>query len=70
MCDVTVQLFEESDSFNEAQARVKQLEEIPAWDASYEKRLNDAVENNYQISNAFYVPGKVKAFINKWKSTT
>lgn len=68
MCDAVIQVFEESDSFNEAQARVKLLEELTMWDASFEKRLNNAIESNYQISNAFYVPGKVKTLINKWKS--
>jgi hypothetical protein len=67
MADALVQLFEESDSFAGAKTRIGYLEELKVWKAGYSSRLGAAERNNLQIAEAWDVPSRIRALINKWK---
>jgi hypothetical protein len=65
MSEVLVELFEESASFADARARLGHLEELEAWDSSFNARLQSAVENNSQVGDSWGVPERVGALIKK-----
>lgn len=65
--DVLINIFEDSSSYSDAIQRVSYLEKIEVWDPSFTTRIKAALKNNSQIYQAFKVPEKVKALIEKWK---
>lgn len=66
MAEILVSLFQDSASFAEAKARIRFLEELQVWDASFSHRIQSAADSNSQIFGAFGVPERVKALVNKW----
>lgn len=70
MAEVLVALFEDSDSFAEAKARIGYLWELEVWDAAFISRINAALESNSQINGSWGVPDRVKALAKKWAKET
>jgi hypothetical protein len=66
MSEVVVGLFEQSNSFAEATARVGYLEDLEHWEPSYAARLRSALRANNQISRAWGVPDRLNALMSKW----
>jgi len=62
---ILVGLFEGSFSFASARTRIGYLEELEAWDTSFNARLQSAAENDSQVGAAFGVPERVAALIKK-----
>lgn len=63
MAEIVVTLFENSESFDAAKARMNYLEELTVWKPGFAKRINEAAENNGQISSAWSVPERVTALL-------
>lgn len=68
MGEVLVTLFEESNSFANAKARIGYLEDLEVWDNSFIPRIKAAVKSNSQVSGSWEVPDRVKALAKKWAS--
>jgi nucleoside 2-deoxyribosyltransferase len=66
MSEVVVGLFEESNTFAEAKARIGYLEELEYWDKSYSTRIRAAANGNSQVSGSWGVPGRVEVLAKKW----
>jgi TIR domain len=66
MADALVGLFERSDTFAEAKARMNLLEGITSWDPSFSTRIRSAVQSNSQISGSWGVPERVDNLLKKW----
>jgi hypothetical protein len=65
MSEVIVRLFEGSNSFVQAKARIGYLEQLETWDESYNARLRSAVKSNSQIRDSIRVPERVTALMRK-----
>ena len=63
MALVCVSLFEASDSFDQAKARIRYLEELDIWEESFSERITTAMKVNSQISGSYGVPARVKALL-------
>lgn len=66
MGEVLMSLFEESESFASAKARIDYLEDLEAWDSAFVPRLEAAVDSNSQISGSWGVPERVQKLAKKW----
>jgi len=69
MSQVLIRLFENSGSFAEAKVRIGYLEEAEEWDASFSGRIQNAAEQNSQITHSWGVPGRVSALVQKWSGS-
>jgi hypothetical protein len=69
MAEVLVNLFEDSGSFAAAKTHVGYLEELEVWESGFASRIQDALEANSQISDAFGVPRRVDALAQKWSAS-
>lgn len=69
MSEVLVGLFEESNSFAEARARIGFLEDLESWEASFSTRIRSAVKNNSQVSGSWGVPSRVETLARKWEES-
>lgn len=67
MSEILISLFENSECYADAKERIGYLEELDMWEPSFATRIRSASNNNPQISEAWGVPEKVKALINKWE---
>ncbi len=67
MTEALVCLFEDSNSFADARARIGYLEELEFGDAGLASRIEAVVATNSQISQSFKVPGRVEALAKKWR---
>jgi hypothetical protein len=68
MAEVLVSLFEDSESFASAKARIGYLEELEVSEPSYSSRIEAAVESNSQISGSWGVAERVEQLAKKWSS--
>lgn len=68
MMEALITLFEESQSFAEAKARIGFLEELIECEPSFAKRIELAVDSNMQIRDAWGVPERAKSLAKKWSS--
>jgi hypothetical protein len=66
MSEVMVGLFEESNSFAEAKARIGYLEQLDFWDPSFSTRIRSAAVDNSQVEGSWTVPARVELLIKKW----
>jgi hypothetical protein len=67
MCEVLVSLFEDSNSFADAKAHIRYLEDLAVWEPSLAPRLTAALKANGQISGSWGVPERVDALVKKWQ---
>lgn len=67
MAQALIALFETSESFSLSKTLINYIEELQVWDSSFSFRLQTAVKSNTQISEAWGVPERVNAVIEKWK---
>lgn len=65
MSEVAVHLFEVSESFAEAKARISMVERIDFWKPSFANRLKTAVLENSQIKGAFGVAERVNRLVRE-----
>ncbi|HVY20410.1 MAG TPA: toll/interleukin-1 receptor domain-containing protein [Bauldia sp.] len=65
MSEAIVSLFEVSESFAEAKARIAMVERVDFWKSSFDDRLKAAVESNQQISGAYGVSQTVNRIIRQ-----
>ena len=61
-----VEYFADSSSFDEAKRRMALLEELEYWDDGMTAKARSALEDNYQIANAWTVPDRLERLIQKW----
>ncbi len=66
MSEVLVGLFEQSNSFAEAKARVGYLEDLTVWEPSFSTRVHSAAKSNSQVLGSWGVPERVAALVEKW----
>ncbi len=66
MADALVGLFESSDTYAEAKARMNLLEGVTSWDPSFSTRIRSAVQSNSQISDSWGVPERADKLLKKW----
>jgi hypothetical protein len=66
MSEILVGLFQESNSFADAKARIEYLEELEFWEPTFSTRIKTAAEGNSQIREAWGVPARIDALIKKW----
>lgn len=67
MAPAIVRCFEESDTFADAKARMKEVERIRSWTPEMLRALENAVARNSQVSGSWGVPDRVRAVINKYR---
>src|SRR5450631_3101541 len=67
MADILIELFVRSATFAQAKLRIGYLEGLGIWDPLYADKLNHAVDENDQISDAHGVPVCVVRLIKKWQ---
>jgi nucleoside 2-deoxyribosyltransferase len=65
MADAIIDKFIESNSFAEAKANCRLVEELTTWKPDYKKRLRDAVESNGQIKHSWGVADRTEALLAK-----
>lgn len=66
MGEVLVGLFEESNTFAEAKARIGYLEDLEIWEPSFSARIRSAARTNSQVSGSWGVPERVTTLVKKW----
>lgn len=67
VADMLVTMFVESPNWEASKRRIGHLQKLDHWEPSYSKRIAKAAVENYEISQSFGVPEKVKALVAKWK---
>ena len=66
MAEAVVDYFAESPSFDEAKRRMALLEELEYWDDGMTAKARSALEENYQIAEAWTVRDRLERLIQKW----
>ncbi|GGB81093.1 toll/interleukin-1 receptor domain-containing protein [Glycocaulis alkaliphilus] len=66
MAKILVDLFVKSGSFHTAKIRIEYLEKLKVWEDSFNSRIEQALEENDQISYSWGVPDRVRALLKKW----
>ena len=66
MAEAVVDYFAESPSFYEARRRMALLEELEYWDDGMTAKARSALEDSYQIADAWTVPDRLERLIQKW----
>jgi len=66
MAKALVRRLEDSSSYQQAKDNMSQLEDVKYWDPQLTERIRAAVQANSQVSDAYGVPERVEALIEKW----
>ena len=65
MASAIVKRFEESISFADAKRNVEYLDRIKIWSSELLRRIEQAVEDNSQLADAWGVPVRVREIVNR-----
>ncbi len=65
MSEVLIRLFETSNTYAEAKARIGYLSTMEVWEPSFSKRIKAATEQNDQIKDSFGVAERVANLIKR-----
>jgi hypothetical protein len=69
MAEAITDQMENADSFAEANFTSALLSDVHSWTPGLLRRLEDSIERNSQVEQAFEAPGRIRRLVNQYSAS-